>query len=94
MSRRRNGHDQDVEEPKASPAATDEAPAAESEAQPPASDEGGGLEASPEGEPQDEVAVLRRNIIVLEGRGPSRSGRRRSRPATRTKQPKRQRSAE
>lgn len=41
-----------------------------------------------------EVAVLRRNIIVLEGRGPSRSGRRRSRPATRTKQPKRQRSAE
>ncbi len=65
MSRRRNGHDQDVEEPKASPAATDEAPAAESEAQPPASDEGGGLEASPEGEPQDEVAVLRREVAEL-----------------------------
>ena len=41
-----------------------------------------------------EVAVLRRNIIVLEGRTPSPAGRRRSRPERRTKQQKHQRSTE
>jgi molecular chaperone GrpE len=61
VSRRRNGHDQDVEETKGSPAATDEAPPETSAAAPEAS----GLEPAPEGEPQDEVAVLRREVAEL-----------------------------
>lgn len=52
MSRRRNGHDQDVEEPKVAPEATDEAPPS-------------GLEPAPEGDAQDEVAVLRREVAEL-----------------------------
>jgi molecular chaperone GrpE len=63
MSRRRNGQDQDVEETEGSPAATDEAPPETSATAP--ANEASGLEPAPEGEPQDEVAVLRREVAEL-----------------------------